>query len=147
MKFSTKAIHVGQHPDPITGAAIPPVFLTSTYIVDYPGMTKGYDYTRHGNPNFTNLECTLAAIENAKHATVFSSGMGAITSIAATLATGDRVVALREVYGGTYRLFVDVFQKLGIPFELIDDRDITAVEKALQPPTKVLLFETPGQTP
>src|SRR3989338_9261780 len=113
MKFSTKSIHSGQKPEPHTGAIIPPIYLTSTFIQDSPGKFKGYDYTRAGNPNFTNLEETLADLENAKFSTVFSSGLGALTAILSTLSYGDMVLAIDDVYGGTYRMFKQVFQKFG----------------------------------
>lgn len=143
MRFSTRAIHVGQKPDPTTGAITPPVYLTSTYALESPTQTKGYDYTRHGNPNYTFLEETLASLEDAKYATVFSSGMGALSAASCLLSTGDRVIALNEVYGGTYRLFVDHLKNFGIDFHLIESEDEEGLKKALAPPTKMLLVETP----
>src|SRR5437868_6215833 len=91
MKFSTKAIHVGQKADPVTGAVVPPIYMTTNYKQEYPGeLPFGiYDYTRAYNPNFTNLETTLAALEKAKYATVFSSGLGAISALLSTLQPGD----------------------------------------------------------
>lgn len=143
MKFSTKAIHIGQEPDPGTGAIIPPVFLTSTFALEHPEKTKGFEYTRHGNPNFSYLEKTLAALENAEYATVFSSGMAAAFAATSLLSSGDRVIGLKEVYGGTYRLLADALKKFGIDFVLIDDQMPNAFEEALMPPTKMVLFETP----
>ena len=128
MKFSTQAIHIGQEPEKTTGAIVPPVYLTSTFIQKHPGVTKGYDYTRAGNPNFTNLEKTLAALEKGKYATVFSSGLGALTAIASTLSTGDTVIAIDDVYGGTFRLFRKVFQKFGVKFKQISFKDLEEVE-------------------
>lgn len=143
MRFSTRAIHVGQEPDPTTGSITPPVYLTSTYALASPTETKGYDYTRHGNPNYSFLEETLSSLEEAKYATVFSSGMGAIAGATSLLSSGDRVVALNEVYGGTYRLFVDHLKKYGIDFVLVDSNDKNKLQELLKPPTKILLFESP----
>lgn len=143
MKFSTKAIHVGQKPDPTTGAIVPPLYLTSTYIQEAPGVYQGYDYTRAGNPNFTNLEETLAALESGTYATVFSSGLGATTALATVLSSGDLVVAGNDLYGGTYRLFTTIFKQFGIRFELIDLADTTALAQALAKQPKLLLVESP----
>jgi cystathionine beta-lyase/cystathionine gamma-synthase len=143
MKFSTKAIHIGQEPEKSTGAIVPPVYLTSTYIQESPGNYKGYDYTRAGNPNFTNLENTLAALEKTKYATVFSSGLGAITAIVSTLSSGDTVVAVKDLYGGTYRLFTKVFEKFGVKFKQIDFNDLKAVEKTLVARPKMVFLESP----
>jgi cystathionine beta-lyase/cystathionine gamma-synthase len=143
MKFSTKAIHVGQEPDPTSGAIIPPIVMSSTYIQESPGVYKGYDYTRAGNPNFTALEAALASLEEAEYATVFSSGLGAVTALASTLSSGDHVLATNDLYGGTYRLFKDVFEKFGITFELVDTADLALVEERLKEKPKFLLIESP----
>ncbi|MDP9249101.1 MAG: PLP-dependent aspartate aminotransferase family protein [bacterium] len=143
MKFSTQSIHVGQKPDISTGAIVPPVYLTSTFIQESPGMLKGYDYTRAGNPNFTNLEKTLSALEKGKYATVFSSGSGALTAIASTLSYGDTVIAIDDVYGGTYRLFKQVFEKFGISFKQISFKDLKEVERNLKLKPKIILLESP----
>jgi cystathionine beta-lyase/cystathionine gamma-synthase len=143
MKFSTKSIHIGQKPELTTGAIVPPIFLTSTYVHSSPGIFKGYDYTRAGNPNFSNLEKTLAALERGKYATVFSSGLGATTAIASTLKNGDEVVAIDDLYGGTYRLFKQVFEKFGVKFRQLDFRNLQAVEIAIARRPKLLLLESP----
>lgn len=143
MKFSTKAVHVGQEPEESTGAVVPPVFLTSTYAQEAPGKLKGYDYTRAGNPNFSNLEATLASLEKGEHATVFSSGMAALTAIVSTLSSGDRVVAGDDLYGGTYRLFTRVFERLGIRASFIRMQDLDAVEAALAQRPKMVFIESP----
>lgn len=143
MKFSTKAIHIGQKPDASTGAMIPPLYLTSTFIQETPGTTKGYDYTRAGNPNFTNLEQTLAALEKGKYATVFSSGLGALTAIASTLSMGDMVLSIDDVYGGTYRLFKQVFEKFGVSFKQISFKNLEEVEKNLKLKPKIIFLESP----
>ena len=139
-KQYTKAIHSGQEPDPLTGAIMPSIYMTSTYVQEAPGETKGYDYTRAGNPNFTQLEKLLAGLEGAKHATYFSSGLGATTALLSSLSSGDRVVALSGLYGGTYRLFTRVFQKFGIQFDVVD---IDQLPDALQTKANMLYFETP----
>lgn len=142
MKFKTRAIHAGQKPDPTTGAIMPPVYLTSTYVQESPGETKGYDYTRAGNPNFTMLESLLASLEQGRYATVFSSGIGAETALLSTLKHGDKVVAIEGLYGGTYRLFSKVFSKFGIEFHFININDIHKLRKALEG-AQWLFFETP----
>jgi cystathionine beta-lyase/cystathionine gamma-synthase len=143
MKFSTRAIHAGGEPDPATGAIMPPIYMTSTYLQDAPGETRGYAYTRAGNPNFTILEKTLASLEGAEYATVFSSGIGALTALIGTLSQGDRVVALESIYGGTYRLFDAVFRRFGIIFETVSLTSLEVLDKALASRPKWLLFETP----
>ncbi|MBA3816516.1 MAG: PLP-dependent transferase [Parachlamydiaceae bacterium] len=143
MKFSTKAIHVGCAPDSATGAIMPPIYMTSTYVQESPGETKGYDYTRAGNPNFTMLEEVLASLENAEFATVFSSGLGALTGLISMLSQGDSVVAFDGVYGGTYRLFNSIFKRYGITFNSINPTSLETLEKALEKKPKWLFFETP----
>lgn len=144
MEFSTKAIHIGQTPDPTTGAIVPPVYLTSTYIQEAPGVTKGYDYTRAGNPNFTNLEQTLAALEGGQYATVFSSGLAALNAIGSMLSSGDSIVAVDDLYGGTYRLFKQVFEKFGVSFTQISFKDMDEVEQVMQTRPKFILLESPS---
>jgi cysteine-S-conjugate beta-lyase len=144
MDFSTKAIHIGQVPDATTGAMVPPVYLTSTYIQEEPGVTKGYDYTRAGNPNFTNLEQTLAALENGKYATVFSSGLGALTAVANLLSAGDNVLAMDDLYGGSYRLFKQVFEKFGVSFTQISFKDMDEAEAMFRRGPKLVLLESPS---
>ena len=144
MKFSTKAIHVGQKPDPSTGAIIPPVYLTSTYVQEAPDKHKGYDYTRAGNPNFTNLEQTLAALENGKYATVFSSGIGATTAILSTLQQGDVVAAGNDLYGGTFRLFNQVFRQFGVNLITVNTQDLNQVEEVLKKSPKMIFLESPS---
>jgi cystathionine beta-lyase/cystathionine gamma-synthase len=144
MKFSTKAIHVGQKPDPSTGAIIPPVYLTSTYVQEAPEVHKGYDYTRAGNPNFSNLEQTLAALENGRYATVFSAGLAATTAILSMLKNGDTVVAGSDLYGGTFRLFNQVFNNFGIQLKTINTQDLNHVEAALKEKPKMIFLESPS---
>ncbi len=144
MKFATKAIHIGSEPEKTTGAVIPPLFMTSTYRQEYPGKFEKYDYARGFNPNFTYLEQALASLEGAKNAVVFSSGLGALTGIILTLLkSGDQVLGIDDLYGGTYRIFVKVFNKYNIGFSQVDMSDIGALEKALSKKPKLLILESP----
>lgn len=143
MQFATKAIHVGQEPEKETGAIIPPIYMTSTYIQEEPAKTKGYDYTRAGNPNFSNIEATLASLEYGKYATIFTSGLGAATALISNLNSGDRVVATNDLYGGTYRLFNSVFNHFGIEFHAINTQDLDEVEIALKSDPKYIFLESP----
>jgi cystathionine beta-lyase/cystathionine gamma-synthase len=115
--FDTRAIHVGQDWSDETGAVIPPVYLTSTFETGNPG---GFDYTRSGNPNYRNLQSTLASLEGAQHCTVFASGVSAITAVVSTLKSGDLVLAEENVYGCTYRLFAKVFEKFGVSVRYVN---------------------------
>lgn len=144
MKFATRAIHVGYEPDPTTGAIMPPIYMTSTFIQEAPGITKGFDYTRANNPNFEVLEKQVASLEEARYATVFSSGLGALTALISTLKQGDRVLAFDGVYGGTFRLFTQVFDQFGVEFITINPKEIKHIEDELlrYKPTW-LFFETP----
>jgi cystathionine gamma-synthase len=123
MKFETRAIHVGQEPDAETGAVMPPIYATSTFAQIRPGETRGYDYTRSGNPNFTRLGKTLASLEGGAFATVFGNGMAAITAVLSTLSSGDLVLAEENVYGCTFRIFAQVFEKFGIEVRYVDFAD------------------------
>jgi cystathionine beta-lyase/cystathionine gamma-synthase len=143
MKFATKAIHVGSTPDAATGAIMPPIYMTSTYLQEAPGVNKGYDYTRAHNPNFTILEMQLASLENAKHTTVYSSGLGALTALISTLSKGDRVIGIEGLYGGTYRLFNSVFSRFGIDLEIIRPSALHQLDQVLASKPKWLFFETP----
>ncbi len=116
----TLSVHAGQSPDEQTGAVIPPIYATSTFAQISPGVTRGYDYTRSGNPNFTRLERALCALENAGFATVFSSGMAAVTAVLSTLSSGDVVIAEENIYGCTYRIFDTVFETFGVRVDYLD---------------------------
>jgi len=143
MKFETKAIHVGQEPDAETGAVMPPIYATSTFAQERPGENRGYDYTRSGNPNFTRLGETLAALEGGAHATVFGSGMAAITAVISTLSSGDRVVAEENIYGCTYRIFDQVFAKFGVEIEYLDFSDLHQLKHVEERPPAMLWLESP----
>jgi len=143
MRFGTKAIHAGQEPDPTTGAIMTPIYQTSTYVQESPGVHKGYAYARGKNPTRVALERCLAELENAKHGLCFSSGMGAADAIIKLLVPGDEVIATDDLYGGSYRMFTKVFAKYGIVFHFVDMHDFDALEKTVNAKTKMLWAETP----
>ncbi len=141
MRFSTRAIHAGQEPDPRTGAVNVPVYLSSTYSIK---VGKGkYVYSRTHNPTRDALEANLAALEEGKHGLAFSSGMGAITTVMTLLKQGNHVVVTDDVYGGTHRIFTKVFADYGIDFTFADMADLGRVEAALRPSTRMLWAESP----
>ncbi|HEY8283249.1 MAG TPA: cystathionine gamma-synthase [Chloroflexota bacterium] len=141
--FSTRAIHVGQPPDPATGAVITPIYQTSTFAQEAPGKHKGYEYSRSGNPTRAALEECLASLEGGRHGLAFASGLGAETTILHTLRSGDHVVAMDDLYGGTFRLFERVFRPMGLSFSYVDARDSAALQGALTPATKLVWLESP----
>jgi cystathionine gamma-synthase len=143
MRFDTAAIHAGQEPDPTTGAAIIPIYQTSTFVQEAVGKHKGFEYSRTDNPTRRALETCLAALEGASEAVAFSSGMAAITTLAMTLAGGDRVVIPDDVYGGTYRLLDKVLSPLGIEYVTADMTDNAAVQRTLAGGAALVLVETP----
>jgi len=143
MKFGTKAIHAGQHPDPATGAIMTPIYQTSTYVQESPGNHKGYAYARGKNPTRTSLEDCLAALENAKYGLCFSSGMGAIDAVIKLLVPGDEVITGNDLYGGSYRMFTKVFANYGIIFHFLDLNNQAEVEKKISDKTKLIWVETP----
>ncbi len=142
-RFGTLAIHAGQQPDPSTGAIMTPIYQTSTYVQEAPGRHKGHEYARVTNPTRSALEGNLAALERAEHAVCFSSGVAGIDAILKGLRPGDHVIATNDLYGGTYRLFRQVFEPFGLRFSFVDMRDLAAVEAALTPSTRLLWIETP----
>ncbi len=143
MRFGTKAIHAGQEPDPTTGAIMTPIYQTSTYVQESPGVHKGYAYARGKNPTRVALERCLAELENAKHGLCFSSGMGAADAIIKLLVPGNEVIATDDLYGGSYRMFTKVFAKYGIVFHFVDMHDFDALERTVNAKTKMLWVETP----
>lgn len=142
MKFSTKVIHVGGEPDKETGAIMPPIFQTSTYVQKSPGKHQGYEYTRSHNPTRTRLEENLASLESAKHALVTASGLSCMSLIMHALPLGSKVLSSDDVYGGTYRLFTTVFQERH-EFDFIDTTDLAAVENHLKLKPALIWIETP----
>lgn len=143
MKFATKAIHVGQAPDPTTGAVIPPIYATSTYAQSSPGEHKGFDYSRTANPTRASLEACLASLENARFGLAFASGVAATSAVLNLLSAGDHVVVGDDVYGGTFRLFDKVFKRYGLEFTWVDASRPEQVQAALRPETKLIWVETP----
>lgn len=141
--FGTRAVHAGQAPDPSTGAIMPPVYLTSTYVQASPGDHQGYEYARVSNPTRTALEGNLAALEGATHGIAFSSGVAAIDAILKTLRPGDHVVSTNDLYGGTFRLMNEVFGPFGIEFTFTDLSDLDQTAASLSENTKLLWIETP----
>ncbi|MFT4770251.1 MAG: cystathionine beta-lyase [Cryomorphaceae bacterium] len=143
MKFATKAIHAGVEPDPSTGAIMTPIFQTSTYVQDQVGVHKGYEYSRSKNPTRAALECSLAALENAKFGACFGSGLAAIDCVLKMLNPGDEVISTNDLYGGTYRLFSTIFAKYGIKFHHVSMDDPANVAAAVNANTKMVWIETP----
>ena len=144
MRFATRAIHVGQEPDPATGATIVPIYQTSTYTQEAPGEHRGYEYSRTANPTRTALEECVASLEGADYGLAFASGLAATIATMSLLSPGDHVVAGDDLYGGTYRLFDKVLPRTGgLEFTYADTTDPKAVEEALRPETKLLWIETP----
>jgi cystathionine beta-lyase/cystathionine gamma-synthase len=144
MDFETRAIHAGQEPDPVTGAVIVPIFQTSTYVQEEAGQTKGYEYSRTGNPTRAALETCLASLESAEHGFAFASGMAATTTVFHLLSPGDRVVCVNDVYGGTYRVFTKVYEPKGYHFEFVSAEDASErLANSLDERTRMIWVETP----
>src|SRR5580704_14350935 len=135
--FATRAIHVGQEPDPSTGAVAPPIFATSTYVQQEIGKNKGYEYARVSNPTRARLEANLASLEGGVAAPVFASGMAAINAIASMLKSGDHVVCGNDLYGGTPRLFNQVLTGFGLEFSYVDTSDADNVERSIRKNTRM----------
>jgi cystathionine gamma-lyase len=142
--FGTRAVHAGQEPDPSTGAIMTPVYMTSTYVQESPGVHRGYDYSRTINPTRVALEGNLAGLEGGKHGLAYSSGMAAATNAISLLSSGDHVVAGNDLYGGTYRVMREVFERFGMAFTFADSSDEQALTDAFRPETKMLWIETPS---
>ncbi|MGC2197915.1 MAG: PLP-dependent aspartate aminotransferase family protein [Terriglobales bacterium] len=141
--FATRAIHIGQEPDSATGAVAPPIFATSTFVQEEIGKHKGYEYARVSNPTRDRLEKNLAALEGGIAAKVFASGMAAINAIVTTLKSGDHVVCGHNLYGGTPRLFNQVWADFGLEFTYVDTSEARNVEKAIRKNTRMVFIETP----
>ena len=143
MEFETRAIHEGQQPDPLTGAVIVPVYMTSTYQQDAIAKHKGYEYSRTGNPTRTALEEALASIEGGKFGLAFASGVAATTIVLSLLKSGDHIVAGDDLYGGTYRLLEKVVKNWGVTTTYVDVDEVEVFKNAIQPNTKLIWLETP----
>ena len=143
MKFETRAIHVGQDPEPAYGAVTVPIYQTSTFAQESVGSHKGYEYSRTDNPTRTALQDVLASLEGARHGLAFSSGMAATATLFYLLRPGDHIVIPDDVYGGTYRLLAQVLADWEVAFDAIDLTDVDAVRKAIREETRMMWVETP----
>src|ERR1700733_15260475 len=146
MKLATKLIHAGAEPDPSTGAIMTPIYQTSTYVQEAPGKNKGFEYARSQNPTRKALEEAFAVIENGKFGLAFSSGVAATDAVIKLLMPGDEVIAAKDMYGGTYRLFTKVFEKFGIRFLYADTTNTANIQSAVTGNTKLVWLETPANT-
>lgn len=142
--FGTRAVHAGQRPEPLAGAIMTPVYLTSTYVQEELGRNKGYEYARGKNPTREALERNVASLEGARHGFAFSSGMGCIDSLMKLFKAGDHVVCGENVYGGTFRLFDKILRNFGMQFSFVDTRDPQRIEDAVTKNTRAILVETPS---
>ncbi|HEV3405226.1 MAG TPA: cystathionine gamma-synthase [Candidatus Dormibacteraeota bacterium] len=141
--FSTRAVHIGQGPDPETGAVVQPIHMATTFAQQGVGKHKGFEYGRSGNPTRKALEENLAALEDARHCLAFASGLGAESTLLLLLSPGDHVVYMEDVYGGTFRLFDKVLKRFGLTFSAIDASDLDEVERALSEKTRMVWLESP----
>ena len=142
--FETRAIHAGQEPDPTTGAIMTPIYTSSTYVQESPGVHKGFDYSRSINPTRKALEACIADLEGSNFGYAFASGMSASATVLEILSSGDHVIAMDDLYGGTYRLFENVRKRsAGLDFTFCDLSDVKALEASLKPNTKMIWIETP----
>jgi len=143
MKFNTKVIHAGVHPDVSTGAIMTPIYQTSTYVQEEIGVHKGFEYSRTGNPTRQALENNLAAIEGGKYGACFGSGLAAIDAVVKMLNPGDEVISTNDLYGGSYRIFTTIFEKYSIKFHFVNMLDIQNIEEKINDKTKLVWAETP----
>jgi cystathionine gamma-lyase len=142
--FGTRAVHAGQRPDPLAGAIMTPVYLTSTYVQEELGKNKGYEYARGKNPTREALERNVAALEGGRHGFAFSSGMGTVDSLMKLFRSGDHIVCGENVYGGTFRLFDKILRNFGMEFTFVDTRDPEKIAAAMTKATRAVLVETPS---
>ena len=142
-KFATKAIHAGVEPDPSTGAIMTPIFQTSTYVQEAPGVHKGYEYARTQNPTRIALEKCLAELENGTHGICFSSGMAAVDAAIKLLSQGDEVISTNDLYGGTYRSFTKIYSRFGLGFHFTDMTRPENISALINSKTKMIWVETP----
>ncbi len=143
MKFATKAVHAGVEPDPVTGAIMTPIYQTSTFVQEGPGIHKGFEYSRAQNPTRFALEASLAALENGTHAYTFGSGLAAIDALMKLLKPGDEVVCTNDLYGGSYRLFTKIYENFGLKFHFVDMTTAENIKPFLNAKTKMVWIETP----
>jgi cystathionine beta-lyase/cystathionine gamma-synthase len=142
-KFATKAIHAGVSPDPTTGAIMTPIYQTSTFVQDSPGVHQGYSYARTHNPTRSALQQALAALENGNHALCFASGQAATDAILRLYKPGDEIIVTNDLYGGTYRIMRSIYEPYGIKFKFINFDNIENLKEALSESTKMVWIETP----
>jgi cystathionine beta-lyase/cystathionine gamma-synthase len=142
-QFATRAIHVGQEPEPATSAITVPIYQTSTFAQSAPGVHKGYDYSRTDNPTRTALQQALASLESAAYGLAFSSGMGAATTAMLLFKHGDHIISSRDVYGGTYRLFRRVLEDFGLTFSFVETSELKEIQRAVTPRTRLIWIESP----
>jgi len=143
MKIATKFIHAGAEPDPSTGAIMIPIYQTSTYVQEAPGVNKGFEYARSQNPTRKALEEAYAQIENAKYGLAFSSGVAATDAVIKLLEPGDEIIAANDMYGGTYRLFTKIFEKFGLKFHYVNMQNTNNIKVLINKKTKLIWTETP----
>jgi cystathionine gamma-lyase len=143
MRFDTKVVRAAIEPEPVTGAIVPPIFQTATYVLEEVGKDKGYDYTRSANPTREVMERSLAGIEGARHGIAFASGMSTIDAVLKLLSAGDHVVSSDDVYGGVSRLFNQILSRQGLSFTYVNSSDPDEVRAAVRPETRLLWVETP----
>lgn len=143
MHFDTLTVHAGVEPEAQTGAIMTPIFQTSTYVQEEPGVHKGYEYARTANPTRTVLEANLAALENGTFGLCFSSGLGAMDTILKLLSPGDEIISTNDLYGGSYRLITRVYGRFGIKSHFIDLNDTAQLERLINPRTRLIWIETP----
>ena len=143
MKFNTKVIHAGVHPDSATGAIMTPIYQTSTYVQEEIGVHKGFEYSRTGNPTRAALESNLAALENGKYGACFGSGLAAIDCVVKMLNPGDEVISTNDLYGGSYRIFNTIFEKYGIKFHFVNMLEVENISAKINEKTKLIWIETP----
>jgi len=143
MKLATRFIHAGAHPDPSTGAIMTPIYQTSTYVQEAPGVNKGFEYARSQNPTRFALEEAVAEIENGKYGLVFGSGVAATDSVMKLLQPGDEVIAANDMYGGTYRLFTKIYEKFGIKFHYVNMQEAENIRPFINEKTQLVWVETP----
>lgn len=141
--FSTRSVHAGQRPDAVSGAIMPPIYQTSTYVQDGLGRHKGFEYARTRNPTRDVLERNIAALEGGQYGLAWSSGLAATDAVLKLLSAGDHVICGENVYGGTHRLMEQVFRPLGLTFSFVDTRDVEHVETAIGSTTRMVFIETP----
>lgn len=143
MKFATKVIHAGVEPDPSTGAIMTPIFQTSTYVQEAPGVHKGYEYARTQNPTRDALQKNLAALENAQFCYCYATGLAATDAILKMFSPGDEIIATNDLYGGTYRLFTKIYEKFGLKFHFVDMQEVQNIAAVMTEKTKLIWVETP----